>query len=51
MNQPPFELEPSDYEVMRATDKDGTTIFVLDQQLFNWSIKRYTHPYSWNTQW
>ena len=51
MNQPPFELEPSEFEIMRMNDKNGMTILVVEQQLFNWTIKRYTESMFWNTQW
>lgn len=52
MNQePPFAVEVTDYEIMRATSKDGKTIFVVEMQMFNWTIKEYTEPIFWRTQW
>lgn len=47
----PFELEATEFEIHRQVSKDGKSIFVIEKQLFNWTIKRYTDKFSWNTQW
>lgn len=47
----PFELEKTEVEIYRQVSPDGKTIFVIERQIFNWTIKRYTDSWSWNTQW
>lgn len=47
----PFELEATEVECYRKVSKDGKSIFVIDRQIFNWSIKHYTDEYSWNINW
>lgn len=48
---PPFIVPGSAFEIYRVVDKDGQTVLVIEQQLFNVAIQRYTEPLFWKTQW
>jgi len=47
----PFEVPTSEWEICRWPSKDGKSVFVITQQLFNVAIQRYTEPIYWDTQW
>ena len=47
----PFEVPLSPHEITRFPGKDGQSVLVVETQLFNWTIKRYSEPLSWDIQW
>ncbi len=48
---PPFHVPETEAEIYRVVDKDGRTVLVINQQLFNVALQRYTEPLFYRTQW